>query len=92
MGKSASVEFDDNSLNVLKGVDKIHRDSIINIGLALVSKTHYYQTLTGKTPEEVQDVASLDSLDEAIKSAETKEETKKSAKSANSMFDDDEFF
>ena len=90
MGKSASVEFDDNSLNVLKGVDKIHRDSIINIGLALVSKTHYYQTLTGKTPEEVQDVASLDSLDEAIKSAEPKQENAK--KSANSMFDDDEFF
>jgi hypothetical protein len=55
------VTLDDSSVAVLKGVDKIHRDSIINVGLALVSKTGYYKTLSGKQDsDDLDDTASLE--------------------------------
>ena len=64
MAKQVNVNFDDNSQGILKDVDAIHRDSLINVGLALVSKTEYYRTLTGATSEALTKVASLSSLDE----------------------------
>lgn len=59
MGQAVSIEFDENSLKILKEVDQIHRNSLINVGLALASKTGYYKTLTGKV-ENLADVAGLD--------------------------------
>jgi hypothetical protein len=55
------VTLDNNSVAVLKGVDNIHRDSIINVGLALVSKTGYYKTLSGKQESDnLDETASLE--------------------------------
>ncbi len=73
------IEFDENSLRVLKEVDKLHRNSLINVALALVSKTEYYKTLTGQGSEEVSEALSLSSLDDHIetksqKSTETGEQ------------------
>ena len=56
------VEFDDNSLKILKDVPEIHRISLINIGLSLASKTSYYKTLTGEVSEVLTDIASLESI------------------------------
>jgi len=67
MAKAVQVNFDDNSQSILKEVDAIHRDSLINMGLALVSRTEYYKTLTGKINDDVSKVASLSSLDELEK-------------------------
>ena len=60
MGKSVSIEFDDNSLKILKNVDQIHRNSLINIGLALAARTEYYKTLTGEASGSLDKVVSLD--------------------------------
>lgn len=76
-----SVKLDDKSVQILKGVDTIHRDSIINVGLALVAKTGYYKTLTGKTEPDadLDDVASLDIEDEGESSAPKKASKKTTA-------------
>jgi len=63
MAKNVNVSFDDNSQKILKEVDEIHRNSLINIGLALASRTEYYKTLTGVTSDKLTAVASLGSLD-----------------------------
>jgi len=90
MAKSASIEFDEKSLGILKNVDSLHRNSLVNIGLALVSQTGYYRTLAGITPEDLGDVAGLENLDAVIeKVQETKTETKSGA---GADWDDEDFF
>lgn len=62
---TVQINLDDKSIEILKGVNKIHRDSVISIGLALVEKTGFYRTLTGKNKSnELEDVASIGSEDE----------------------------
>jgi len=63
--QNIGINLDEKSIEILKKVDKIHRDSLINVGLALVQKTGYYKTLAGiSEAEELEDVASLDIIDE----------------------------
>jgi len=93
--KKVEIALDDKSVDILKGVDDIHRNSIVNVGLALVSKTGYYKTLTGKTEsDDLEDIASLDVEDEEgetqTKSSKTKKkvETKAAPKAGgNSSWD-----
>lgn len=84
--KSVSINLDAKSIEVLRKVDAIHRDSVINIGLALVQKTGYYKTLAGISDKDsdLEDVASLDIEDEpgttktkTTKTSSQKEETPK---------------
>jgi hypothetical protein len=87
--KKVEIALDDSSVEILKGVDDIHRNSIVNIGLALVSKTGYYKTLTGKSEaEDLEDIASLDIEDEEgetkTKSSKKKEVAKPTAKATSS--------
>ena len=58
--QNLGINLDTKSVEILKAVNSIHRDSLINVGLSLVSKTGYYKTLTGKIPDNLEDVASLD--------------------------------
>jgi len=88
---SVSVIFDDKSLDILKKVDRLHRNSLINIGLALVSRTGYYKTLTGDLPEDLENVVNLSELDKVIKEKEAKDEPKAKAKTSGDMFGDDFF-
>ena len=76
--KQVNITLDDKSIEILKSVDSIHRDSIINIGLALVKKTGYYKTLAGvlDNDADLEDVASLDIEDSEEK---TTKKTKKKA-------------
>jgi len=78
MSKSLPIEFDDKSIEILKNVDSIHRNSLVNIALAAISKTHYYQTLTGNIPDDQETVASLDALDNLVEKKEVKEVAKAS--------------
>jgi len=88
MAKSASINFDDKSLEILKGVDSIHRDSLINVGLALVSKTGYYATLTGQADSDLTKVASLEDLDKVLEEEQQVEEVKTQAATTTSDWDD----
>ena len=92
MAKSVSIEFDEASLKILKDVDSIHRNSLINVGLALVKCTGYYKTLAGIGPETLEDVAGLDELDKVLeeKSQEIKKDTKKAT--TTDWGSDDDFF
>lgn len=55
------IKLDSRSIDILKTVDALHRDSLINVGLALVSKTGYYKTLSGiQDSNELENVVSLD--------------------------------
>jgi hypothetical protein len=85
--KSLNINLDSKSIEILKGVDAIHRDSLINVGLALVEKTGYYKTLSGKNNTDIlEDVVSLDaasldgesSVTSTSKTTETKDEIPKS--------------
>jgi len=72
MAKKIEIEFDDQSLKILKNVPEIHRVSLINIGLSLASKTNYYKTLTGEASEVLNNVASLDNIENlGVKETET---------------------
>jgi hypothetical protein len=78
--ENLGINLDSKSIDILKKVDAIHRDSLINVGLALVAKTGYYKTLAGiSDAEDLDEVASLDVLDE---DGEKPVSTKKSKKEA----------
>ncbi len=75
--KEIKMVLEEDSLKILKEVDAIHRNTLINIGLKLVQKTELYKTLTGSPAEEIQKVASLTSLETIETETETAvEETK----------------
>lgn len=59
--QNVNISLDAKSIDILRKVDAIHRDSLINVGLALVEKTGYFKTLAGvNNTEDLDDVASLD--------------------------------
>jgi len=59
--QNLGINLDSKSIEILKKVESLHRDSLINVAIALVEKTGYYRTLTGKNSEaDLEDVASLD--------------------------------
>ena len=75
MSKQVQVTLDEYSIGLLSSVDAIHRDSLINLGISMISKTGYYKTLTGKNDtEDLEDVVSLDGLE--AKPKEPKETNK----------------
>ena len=79
--KTVSINLDKKSIEILRKVDSIHRDSMINIGLALVEKTGYYKTISGQgtgTLDDVASLGSLESLDLNTKVEAKKVEVKKS--------------
>jgi hypothetical protein len=79
--KSLNISLDANSIEILKSVDAIHRDSLINVGLSLVQKTGYYKTIAGiNDTEDLEDVASLDLDDEGGTRSTSTKSTKKSTK------------
>jgi len=65
MAKSTNIELDDRSLEVLKNVDGIHRNSLINLGIMMISKTPYYKNLTGDV-EGVEDAMEVVNLNEVV--------------------------
>jgi hypothetical protein len=63
--QNLGINLDSKSIDILKKVDAIHRDSLINVGLQLVAKTGYFKTLAGlNNTEDLDDVASLDILED----------------------------
>ena len=73
--KEIKVILEEDALKILKEVDAIHRNTLINIGLKLVQKTELFKTLTGDSSEEIQKIASLDNIGQIEQSAQ-KEEAK----------------
>jgi hypothetical protein len=70
--KKIEVTLDSRSIEVLKKVDPLHRDSVINVALQLIKNTGYYKTLAGtNSTSELDDVVSLDNLDDLDKSSKT---------------------
>ena len=91
-GTNIGINLDANSIKILKQVESIHRDSIINIGLSLVEKTGYFKTLSGANKNaDLEDVASLDvEQDEETKTtskSNKKEATKEAAKKPKTSWD-----
>ena len=83
MSTTVQIALDESSIEILKNVDKIHRDSVINIGLALVAKTGYYKTLTGiNSSNDLTDIASLEDLN-ATPIATTKPKEKETKASSS---------
>jgi len=82
--QNLGINLDTKSIEILKAVDSIHRDSLINVGLSLVSKTGYYKTLTGKVPDDLEDVASLDVIEDEDSQTSSTKAIKKSNKKDNS--------
>ena len=60
-----SISLDSNSIEILQKVDKLHRTSLINLGISLISKTGYYKTLSGEDKQlKLDEITSLDSINE----------------------------
>ena len=85
------VQFDENSKTILKKVDAIHRDSLINVALAIVSNTGYYKTLTGELSSDISDVVSLSSLSSLDTPEESKEDKQQVATPTKAATDWDSF-
>ena len=60
--KTVTISLDSKSIDILKKVDTIHRESMINLGLSLISKTGYYKTLTGDSEDTLDKVTDLSIL------------------------------
>jgi len=73
--KEVKIRLDEKSLEILKDINAIHRESIINFGIRLASKTEYFKILKGEI-EEAENLVSIN--EEKTKEKETKveEETK----------------
>jgi len=56
--KEVKIKLDDKSLEILKEIDTIHRESIINFGIRLASQTEYFKILKGEV-EKVEDIVSI---------------------------------
>jgi len=56
--KEVKIKLDDKSLEILKEIDTIHRESIINFGIRLASQTEYFKILKGEI-EKVEDIVSI---------------------------------
>ena len=67
--KEVKIKLDEKSLEILKEVDPIHRESIINFGIRLAANTEYFKILKGEIDSQV-------SLNETIEKTETKSEVK----------------
>jgi len=81
--QNLGINLDSKSIEILKKVESLHRDSLINVAIALVEKTGYYRTLTGKNSEaDLEDVASLDVEDNDEESSGSTSKPKKSSKKA----------
>lgn len=86
MSKDINIQFEDNALEVLKQVDPVHRNSLINLGILLISKTQYFKTITGDISEVLKDVTSLNSLDaleEELESVKTITKVEPAKKATN---------
>jgi len=64
--QTMGIKLDEKSIEILKKVDAVFRDSLLNIGLRMVEKTELFNTIVGTTETEVpvEEMASLDSLEE----------------------------
>lgn len=60
--QNIGINLDSKSVDILKKVDVIFRDSIINIGIRMVENTELFDTISGKKEADLSDMASLDSL------------------------------
>ena len=77
--KEMPIQFDDKSIEILKQVDGVHRHSLVNVALAMISKTGYYKTLTGVVGTDIDDIVGLESHDQdnvKVTKDEPKQETK----------------
>jgi len=71
--KEVKIRLDDKSLEILKDIDSIHRESIINFGVRLAAQTEYFKILKG----EIEDAENLVSInEEKTKETKVEEETK----------------
>jgi len=61
--KRVEISLDDKSIEILKKVNSLHRDSLINVALSLVQKTGYYKTLSGETKDKIEKLEDITSLD-----------------------------
>jgi len=64
--QTMGIKLDEKSIEILKKVDAVFRDSLLNIGLRMVEKTELFNTIVGATDTEVpvEDMASLDNLED----------------------------
>jgi len=71
------VEFDEESIEILRKVQGLHKISVINMGLKLIKHTNYYKTITGENKSEVlEDILSLDDIVSQSNETSTSKTTK----------------
>jgi hypothetical protein len=74
--KEVKIKLDDKSLEILKEIDPIHRESVINFGIRLASQTEYFKILKGEVEEAENIVAINEERKTNSKEKEVKEEDK----------------
>jgi len=75
--KEVKIRLDDKSVEILKEVEAIHRDSLINFAIRLLEEHPHYKIIKGEKVENItelnksEDVSKLNNLEEET---ETKKE------------------
>jgi len=70
--KEVKIRLDNKSLEILKDIDSIHRESIINFGIRLASQTEYFKILKGEI-EEAENLVAINEKENFENKQETKE-------------------
>lgn len=78
MSKKINVEFDERCVDILKKIHNIHRNSFINIAIMVMSKSEYYNVLSGKSLNfENADNLSIENIDDIDDKTKNEEENEK---------------
>lgn len=61
--KEVKIRLDDKSVDILKEVEAIHRDSLINFAIRLLENHPHYKIIKGEI-ESIEEVSNLDVINE----------------------------
>ena len=62
--KEVKVRLDDKSVEILKEVEAIHRDSLINFAIRLLEAHPHYKIIKGEV-EAIEEVSNLEAINES---------------------------
>ena len=62
--KEVKIRLDDKSVEILKEVEAIHRDSLINFAIRLLEGHPHYKIIKGEVIEDIKEVLEIDTKPE----------------------------
>jgi len=72
-----TIAIDDEAREILTKVDPMYRESLVNIGIKMIAKTSFFNTVSGQSDKvNINNMTSLSNMDNPTTVNETVEESK----------------